>query len=460
MTEQPATSYETPLPNPAEQPVVTSYSTPLPTPPAPLPSEDATPAPPEAPSQDDPVERLGRGVPDPRPAAGDFQRSTAGWVSTGTGWVETEEPPSEDDDLQGKALNATYAGEDQSAGAWRNRRSPDDTRRTTFYADDAQRAAMAVEAGDGLLRDVQGDPLDGQYGWVMDPDDGTLYVFADETARVLMSGGETQVMSTTHAMQALRSGQAQRIAQIHHSTPLAGRPVAGAGMMVVSAGMISSVNDVTGHYRDEAEFVHQSMSELQRQGANLSSAVVDLAGAELPGGRPGKQWLADSDLADDEISLTWDQFKQTEGNEPQIRRKAAVVAELGRRATPEGTEVLEGEGTVGGWNTNPLYTPPPAAAPPQPSAAGPSAPGLVDVLSAQPREAPAQSYTQYGESTPASADDAGSVTPASYVDSASAADSQSHPDSASTPAASASYLYSTSTDDEELPQSYQEFVEE
>lgn len=306
-----------------------------------------------SPPREEQVEQLRRGVSDPRPNAGDFEHSPGRWVQTADGWVDPAELPSNghvkdvngrwvsvadlrrqvaeagDGGLQGKELNEHYAGEDESS-AWRNPRNPQSTRVTTAYAEGEEQAGMATDTAGGLVLGSDGAPVTGSYGWVMDPDDGTLYLFPEDYARFLIdSTGEQKVLPLAQALTALRSGQTQNIAAYHHSTPLAGAPVAGAGLMTLDGGRITSVNDVSGHYRDEAEFVHQSLASLEGQGMDLSDTTVDLSGAVLPGGRPGKQWLAENpDLPQEAVSLNWQQFEQTQGNEPQIRRKINVNEEI------------------------------------------------------------------------------------------------------------------------------------
>ena len=315
---------------------------------------------PEAPglTREEQLEALRRGTPDPRPNAGDFQQSTGGWVQTADGWVNPSELPAdawvkspdgrwvrpgdliteESDELQGKSLNPMYEGESERQ-AWRSKANPDGTSMTTFYASDEERAGMAATVDQGLLRDGSGAALEGQFGWVMDPSDGSLYVFEETAVYGFMRGtGDRMGMDVASALAALKSGAVQRIAMSHHSTPLAGRPVAGAGVMVVSGGQISSINDTSGHYRGEAEFLHQSLTELEGQGINLSSTEIQLGGADL-GGRPGKKWLSDTPELDQEaVSLTWEQFQQTGGNEPQIRRKVGVNEAIGdAENAPEGS---------------------------------------------------------------------------------------------------------------------------
>jgi hypothetical protein len=54
----------------------------------------------------------------------------------------------------------------------------------------------------------------------------------------------------------------------HHSSFLAGEPVAGAGLMRVHQGRILMINDSTGHYRPSGEFLQQVIDQLQKLGAD------------------------------------------------------------------------------------------------------------------------------------------------------------------------------------------------
>jgi hypothetical protein len=65
----------------------------------------------------------------------------------------------------------------------------------------------------------------------------------------------------------------------HHSTPLAGAPVAGAGHLVMSRGNVKEIHDDSGHYKPSADFTLQVVEQLEKLGASLlDDSVVDAQG--------------------------------------------------------------------------------------------------------------------------------------------------------------------------------------
>jgi hypothetical protein len=65
----------------------------------------------------------------------------------------------------------------------------------------------------------------------------------------------------------------------HHSTPLAGAPVAGAGHLVAPGGKVAEIHDDSGHYKPSADFTLQVVEQLEALGvALLDESVVDAQG--------------------------------------------------------------------------------------------------------------------------------------------------------------------------------------
>jgi hypothetical protein len=56
----------------------------------------------------------------------------------------------------------------------------------------------------------------------------------------------------------------QQVGVFHHSSLVAGRPVAASGELEVVAGRLQSMNDRSGHYRVPLEITHQAVERLQQ----------------------------------------------------------------------------------------------------------------------------------------------------------------------------------------------------
>ncbi len=61
----------------------------------------------------------------------------------------------------------------------------------------------------------------------------------------------------------------------HHSSFLAGAPVAAAGEMKVKNGKLFYISDYSNHYRPGAKFTYQVLEELVRKGVNLRTADIN-----------------------------------------------------------------------------------------------------------------------------------------------------------------------------------------
>jgi hypothetical protein len=90
-------------------------------------------------------------------------------------------------------------------------------------------------------------------------------------------------------------------------------------------------------------------------GVEERSVKVQITGSEDEGRPTGKQWVAELHEQNDDVptgtlKLAWAQFETTQGNEEQIRLKAAANAELLRGARSiaarEQAPAAEGMGAV------------------------------------------------------------------------------------------------------------------
>jgi len=117
------------------------------------------------------------------------------------------------------------------------------------YFESAEAEPYRIDVHDGLLVDVDGAPLDtGNRGaiFVM-TDDGRFY------AKV-----------------------APPVGQFHHSSFVAGGPVAAAGEIIVRGGRLERLSDKSGHYRPTVAFTVQALHRLACLGVDLLPVTVRL----------------------------------------------------------------------------------------------------------------------------------------------------------------------------------------
>lgn len=98
-------------------------------------------------------------------------------------------------------------------------------------------------------------------------EDGSL--FDTSTAGTVHSGaGRAMFVMDEHGN--LYASLEQRVGELHHSSFLGGRPVAGAGEIVVHDGVTSIISRKSGHYRP-ADVHQQTVSDmLAEQGLDVS----------------------------------------------------------------------------------------------------------------------------------------------------------------------------------------------
>jgi len=74
------------------------------------------------------------------------------------------------------------------------------------------------------------------------------------------------------------------VTQFHHSSFLAGGPVAGAGEIKIIAGVLKKINTKSGHYKPSKEMVAQVLTELKSRGYRTAVKVDGHAGGPAPSG--------------------------------------------------------------------------------------------------------------------------------------------------------------------------------
>jgi len=222
----------------------------------------------------------------------------------------------------------------------------------TRFEDRATIGDRAAYEEEGRVMGPDGQPMNGKYGWVIDDDTGYLLFLPEDAVIVHEPNGETKTMTRAewHADLLNIKRRGATFEKIHHTTPVAGMPATGAGIMELEDGWIVSISDESGHYQPSAENQYEAISALEEGGYSMQrpvsadespdgvegyrDATVSLTGAD-GGGRPTSKsaWLrqmaADNpNFSADELELRWEQFQQTQGNEMQARLKDAAQREM------------------------------------------------------------------------------------------------------------------------------------
>lgn len=124
------------------------------------------------------------------------------------------------------------------------------------YLDENGRRALRLEVRNGLLYTANGELFDTSAGQT-----------------VWSGGGQAIFVMDQHGN--LYASLEHSAGRFHHSSFLAGAPVAAAGELVVSRGVVQLLTDSSGHYRPERGHTLQAVEHLRRLGIPLSAAQVE-----------------------------------------------------------------------------------------------------------------------------------------------------------------------------------------
>ncbi len=179
--------------------------------------------------------------------------------------VNVGEPEAED--LREKGLGAEFEGETEGLSfRTQDKDKRADPRWVTEYAKDPADSKASVQ--DGLLKDAKGVGVDGKKGFVVDPKTGAVHLF-DQIVEVENIKTKVRRPATKDDTDIKKLAPDERLVAVHHSSPLGGQAVGGAGEIVADKGAVRRVTDQSGHYEPEADLTHQSVASLKQQGAKL-----------------------------------------------------------------------------------------------------------------------------------------------------------------------------------------------
>lgn len=184
-----------------------------------------------------------------------------------------------------------YIDEDKKVG-WRapdNR--PEDRERTsavTRYENtpEAQQASEAKANDLGQLVDMNGKPVDGSLGYVINPKSGEMHTFdavhvewefADGHVAKIIGHRKTQEVEDLIGIH----GAVKQRRIPHHTTPLAGGKVSGAGNVTMQDGHIKKIDNVSGHYKPDLDTTDRAIRSLDKKGALVDRTIIDAEGREL-----------------------------------------------------------------------------------------------------------------------------------------------------------------------------------
>ncbi|MQA86273.1 MAG: hypothetical protein GEV03_16970 [Streptosporangiales bacterium] len=119
------------------------------------------------------------------------------------------------------------------------------------YLDEAAREEYRLFVHDGRLYGVDGRPFDTSEG-------KSIFGRGDRRAIFVMDRYGNIYASNNH-----------QLGRFHHSSFLAGEPVAGAGEMRVVNGRLEYISDRSGHYKPTPEYLEQVVERLRRDGINF-----------------------------------------------------------------------------------------------------------------------------------------------------------------------------------------------
>lgn len=152
-------------------------------------------------------------------------------------------------------MHPEYVGEDEPGNdVWAGSQVP--------YLSEVERAAHLLSIEGGLIYDALGNLFDTT---------GAESLFSDE-------GRAIYVMDQHGNFYASKFHQ---VGKFHHSSLIAGGPVAAAGEIEVKNGKLVAISDKSGHYRPKRSFTNQALHELKKRGMGLSDVKRDFVAPYL-----------------------------------------------------------------------------------------------------------------------------------------------------------------------------------
>jgi hypothetical protein len=123
------------------------------------------------------------------------------------------------------------------------------------YLDQAARQAYRLVIRDGNIYDARGQLF-------------------DTSAASTVHSGEGRAIFVMDELGTFYASTEQATGRFHHSSLLAGEPVAAAGEIGVVKGKIHLLSDKSGHYYPGSQFTDQALDALKKAGIDTSNITV------------------------------------------------------------------------------------------------------------------------------------------------------------------------------------------
>ncbi len=129
------------------------------------------------------------------------------------------------------------------------------------YLSESQRAAFRLHIVNGLIYDADGNLFDTS-------DASSLHTDRARAIFVMDEGGN------------IYASKQHSVGAFHHSSLIAGGPVAAAGEIEVQNGRLVALSDRSGHYRPERVFTDQAIDKLSKNGVDFINIELDIISGE------------------------------------------------------------------------------------------------------------------------------------------------------------------------------------
>lgn len=100
----------------------------------------------------------------------------------------------------------------------------------------------------------------------------------DTTAAATLHSGAGRAIFVMDAHGNFYASKYQAVGEFHHSSLVAGAPVAAAGEVEVRSGVLKAPSDKSGHYRPTRSFTNQAIDQLRTNGVDLQGVRLDFVG--------------------------------------------------------------------------------------------------------------------------------------------------------------------------------------
>jgi hypothetical protein len=125
------------------------------------------------------------------------------------------------------------------------------------YLDDAELQTKKLTVKDGKLYDANGDLFDTSKASTAHSGEGRAIFVMDEKGNIYASN-------------------VQKVGEFHHSSLAQGKPVTGAGELVVENGVVKTISNKSGHYQPTPAMNEQVFKSLETQGVDTSKVTRDV----------------------------------------------------------------------------------------------------------------------------------------------------------------------------------------